>query len=161
MGFPWLTSVDFSGAASYSFHTDSNVITAWRPSKQLRGQDRPKMQTHGLWPRFTFVGGMEIHHEGYIAGTGADVNARIAAAVAEKDEMYAALFGELDTAPTDRKLGTLTVVEAGWPGSGVADVTILNIDHTLDGHEPLIRYMIDWLVFAPALLGGTTDAVHP
>lgn len=141
------------------FNTDLIPLTGVTFEVQIRNNHRNKMQRHGLWPGYTYAGGMLIHTEGQIFGqTSEDYNVR-------KMNMINTIYPNpdiipIDTGrPIDRRLGYLEIMFGGIADKFRGDVTLdgpISIPISADDGPARSSFQITWQVFTPYLVGLST-----
>src|SRR5215831_10733194 len=89
---------------SYSFNTDVAPLHDFDVVVQERNAtDRNKGQQHGVWPTYSYMGGMEIHIEGDLLADDSDDF------VVKKIALINALRPDPNLPVTDRSHGTFVV----------------------------------------------------
>lgn len=163
MAAPILQALSFTNAVSattYDFvPNDAQRVTAFRPVRVARGDQRAQMQAHGWIPRRTVYGGLELSHEGLVKGADAD------AIIAERGTMLDAILGDLTAAIAVEaafKVGTLTFRLAGWDEDATLDVALGSYEAPLD--IAVVRtapYQFQWLGFSPVAIGVDSGDPKP
>jgi len=155
-----ITSLQFrnaQGSGSYDFTKRRASIKKWDPNVASRtsGVARPKLQTHGehgVWPVY---GALIIDHEGLLVAE--DTPPTQAGVMAERDELLAAILGDLTVPPVNEVLGQLSVLYAGWPSPAVGDVILDSYSLPVTSSDvTTLSYMFSWRSITPYFLRSTT-----
>lgn len=153
----WIETLTFTAvgdpSVTYDFNGENTNILMFDPKPAPRGSSRPRMQAHGMNPRRTIFGGLEIAHEGVFGP--ADSQTLV---VAERDALLAALLGDLSASPSDEtNMGTLTVKYLGWSESASGLVSIDSYAFAFGASDVLtLAYQIQWRCDQPYFVGNTS-----
>lgn len=117
--------------------------------------NRTKMQRHGLWPSFTYEGGMVIDINGAIlADDSDDYNTK-------RVNLITIIRGDPDTLISVRRMGTLRVIFDGQAEDWETHVTLQEFSAPLEGDSPMYsEYMITFLSFNSWFVGVDTGSKY-
>jgi len=147
-----ITKLDFTNiqtAVTYNFNTDVAPLTQFDVDVERRViKDRDRSQQHGVWPTFSYKGGMEIHIEGdLLADDSVDY-------VTKRLALAAAINGDYDALVADRKDGDLVIAFAGGTEDLTTEVAIDAFSGPIDGGFPAYsKYLVTFFSFNPYFIG--------
>lgn len=142
--------------ATIELNTDIYPLTEFDPTVAERNvTDRDKMQEHGVWPTFSYRGGLEIHLEGNIFGSDS------ADYMTNRIALVNGIFGSPDADVTDRRMGTFLVQFDGQGERWETDVAISAWSAPLKALYPSTT---DWACtffsFTPYLVGESSGSKY-
>lgn len=146
-----ITQVTFTpaaGGASFQFMGTGKTVQTWDAKIPPRGTARGRLNGHGRHPRAALFSGLDIQLEGKLFST------THTALVALRDELLAAMFGDLTAAPFATKLGELKVQKEGWTEAAAGDVVLQDYSMA-ERYSPgfVVEYMFQFECADPFFVG--------
>jgi hypothetical protein len=133
------------------FNNDIWPLKKFDPVVDMRGNDRTRGESHGIYPRKTYMGRMHITMEGdLLADTPEDY-------IAARQEVLALILGDPLAAVTTRKMGTLVIRYAGMTEDMETDVALESWDMGMEAIYPSTTpFQFNWVSFTPYWTGVAT-----
>ena len=149
-----IDSLIFTNLASETveLNTDTLPLRRFDVQAAMRRGSRPKMQTQGVWPSFSYLGEALITCEGDILHNTSE------AYITERMEIMRKLLPDPSYVQSQRKLGTLELDYTGMTETMITDVTLdAYPSMPMEALSPSVTpYLIVFVSFNPYFIGTTT-----
>lgn len=129
----------------------------FEPESAVDTHEFKKMQAHGEWPSFHYLGAMTVVSEGKIIGNGATDALRSADYVAKRLAFMDALLPPTTTPLTARKHGFLRLQLDGMTEAANADAVVVSLRAPMAALYPAISdFFVTWKMWDPWFVGAST-----
>lgn len=152
-----IQSITFNGTNGSSFNLNelgSSPLFNFDSSVDYRTDETLKVQDHGLWPTFSYLGSRTLTFEGDLLGTSAG----------DLFNKRRAIFGACVPTPElgNREVGTLVIDYTGMPETVAIDVYLDGYPSIPINNEVPLKcpYMISFKAFSPFFYGTTINTIH-
>lgn len=132
-------------------------LSAFEPESALDVKNFKKMQAHGEWPSFTYLGAMTVVAEGRILGVGASDALRSADYVAKRLALVDAILPATTTPLTARSHGFLRIQLDGMTEVADANAVVTSFRAPIAALFPAnSEFFVNWKMWEPWFVGAST-----